>query len=335
MRTDITIVKNIRDDAALRSSFNRLAERTFGLNFENWYQNGYWKNNYIPYSIVRQGQVIANVSVNPMTFSDSGTLHHYVQLGTVMTDPDFRGQGLCRLLMEAVEHDWAERAEAIYLFANDTVLDFYPRFGFQRAQEYRFFAPLSACMPEAFASVLQSPDAAPSQNTAPDRPAIPVSMTDPANRAALERAVLSGVSQGSFDMAGNPGLILFYASQFLTENVWYLPAHDAWVIAEAEGDTLLLDAIFAPRPVDPREAAAALLSGAFRERFPQAAHGLSRLECGFTPAGIDESDACRTENGSVWEVRPLENDDDALFIKGELVKTFAQKNRRFPTLSHA
>lgn len=314
MHTDITIVKNIRDDAALRSSFNRLAEKTFDLNFENWYQNGYWKENYIPYAAVREGQVIANVSVNPMTFSENGILHHYIQLGTVMTDSAFRGQGLCRLLMEAVEKDWADRAEAIYLFANDTVLDFYPRFGFQRVQESRFFAPLSACTT--------------------DRSAVLVPMADPENRAALERAILSGVPQGIFDMVGNPGLILFYASQFLTENVWYLPAQNAWVIAEAEGDTLLLDAIFAPCPVDPREAAA-LLAGPFCERFPQAARSLSRLECGFTPAGADGADARSAEDSSAWKVLPLENDDDALFIKGKLAKTFAQEKRRFPILSHA
>ena len=314
MHTDITIVKNIRDDAALRSSFNRLAEKTFDLNFENWYQNGYWKENYIPYAAVREGQVIANVSVNPMTFSENGILHHYIQLGTVMTDSVFRSQGLCRLLMEAVEKDWADRAEAIYLFANDTVLDFYPRFGFQRVQESRFFAPLSACTT--------------------DRSAVLVPMADPENRAALERAILSGVPQGSFDMVGNPGLILFYASQFLTENVWYLPDQNAWVIAEAEGDTLLLDAIFAPCPVDPREAAA-LLAGPFCERFPQAARSLSRLECGFTPAGADGADARSAEDSSAWKVLPLENDDDALFIKGKLAKTFAQEKRRFPILSHA
>ena len=249
-----------------------------------------------------------------MTFSENGILHHYIQVGTVMTDSAFRGQGLCRLLMEAVEKDWADRAEAIYLFANDTVLDFYPRFGFQRVQESRFFAPLSACTP--------------------DRPAVPVPMADPENRAALERAILSGVPQGSFDMVGNPGLILFYASQFLTENVWYLPAQNAWVIAEAEGDTLLLDAIFAPCPVDPREAAA-LLAGPFCERFPQAARSLSRLECGFTPAGADGADARSAEDSSAWKVLPLENDDDALFIKGKLAKTFAREKRRFPILSHA
>ena len=333
MRTDITIVKNIRDDAALRGSFNSLAEKTFGLNFENWYQNGYWKDNYIPYAAILEGQVIANVSVNPMTFSENGTLHHYIQLGTVMTDPAFRGQGLCRRLMEEVEKDWTDRAEAIYLFANDTVLDFYPRFGFQRVQEYRFFAPLSADMPEPYENTAKCQNTAPDKNPIPDGP-VPVPMTDPANRAALERAILSGVLQGSFDMVQNPGLILFYASQFLTENVWYLPAHDAWVIAEAEGDTLLLDAIFAPRPVDPREAAA-LLAGPLCERFPQTACGLSQLECGFTPLGTNGADARSAANSSAWEVRLLENDDDALFVKGRLAKNFAQEKRRFPTLSHA
>jgi uncharacterized membrane protein len=33
------IEKNYRNNDALRASFNRLAEKTFGLNFENWYQN--------------------------------------------------------------------------------------------------------------------------------------------------------------------------------------------------------------------------------------------------------------------------------------------------------
>ena len=390
MRTDITIVKNIRDDAGLRSSFNRLAEKTFELNFENWYQNGYWKDNYIPYAAVREGQVVANVSVNPMAFSENGVTRHYIQLGTVMTDPAFRGQGLCRLLMEAVEKDWADRVEAIYLFSNDTVLDFYPRFGFRRVPESRFFAPLSACMPlsacapEAFASVSKSPDTTPVPGTVPDKPAVLVPITDPANRAALERAILSGVPQGSFDMAGNPGLILFYASQFLTENVWYLPACGAWVIAEEEGDTLLLDAIFAPHPVDPKEAAAALLAGPFRDRFRNAPDDRSRnapgslfwLECGFTPffptdakhhnpsgnepsfliktpasrpADEEAADGCpgnslrknpcevlqESSRKNSWEIRPLTNDDDALFVKGTLSEAFFGGKMRFPVLSHA
>ena len=31
----MNVIKNYRDNAALRASFNALAEETFGLNFEN------------------------------------------------------------------------------------------------------------------------------------------------------------------------------------------------------------------------------------------------------------------------------------------------------------
>lgn len=49
------MVKNYKENEALRLSFNGLAGKTFGLDFEDWYQNGFWKENYIPYSIVEDG----------------------------------------------------------------------------------------------------------------------------------------------------------------------------------------------------------------------------------------------------------------------------------------
>ena len=58
------LITDYRDDASLRHSFNRLAEKTFGLNFEDWYQNGLWSDSYRPFSIVRDGEIVANVSVN-------------------------------------------------------------------------------------------------------------------------------------------------------------------------------------------------------------------------------------------------------------------------------
>lgn len=44
----LEIVKNYRDNAVLRQSFDGLAGRTFGLTFEDWYRNGYWSDKYIP-----------------------------------------------------------------------------------------------------------------------------------------------------------------------------------------------------------------------------------------------------------------------------------------------
>ena len=62
------INKYYRDNDILRKSFNELAKDTFCLDFEDWYQNGYWKDNYIPYSVTDNDRVVANASVNIMDF---------------------------------------------------------------------------------------------------------------------------------------------------------------------------------------------------------------------------------------------------------------------------
>lgn len=38
----MTLMKDYRNNEELRASFNVLAKKTFGLDFEDWYQNGYW-----------------------------------------------------------------------------------------------------------------------------------------------------------------------------------------------------------------------------------------------------------------------------------------------------
>ena len=58
-----------------------------------------------------------------------------IQIGTVGTLPEYRNQGLSKYLMELVLNKYNNSTELVFLFANDTVLDFYPKFGFQRAME--------------------------------------------------------------------------------------------------------------------------------------------------------------------------------------------------------
>lgn len=119
------IVKHYRDDPALRASFNALAEKTFGLNFEGWYQNGFWQDNYEPYSVVLEGRVVANVSVNRTDLVIRGERKKVLQLGTVMTDEAHRNQGMIRAIMERIGKDYPD-VDGIYLFANDSVVDFIP-----------------------------------------------------------------------------------------------------------------------------------------------------------------------------------------------------------------
>ena len=132
------IMKGYQKDDKLRNSFNALALETFHLNFEDWYQNGFWRENYIPYSIVIDGKVVANVSVNLTDMMYDGEIKKFIQLGTVMTAKEFRNQGLIRQIMREIEADYKDKVDGMYLFANDSVLDFYPKFGFKESREYQY-----------------------------------------------------------------------------------------------------------------------------------------------------------------------------------------------------
>ena len=226
---DFCIEKNYRNNEALRASFNRLAEKTFGLNFENWYRNGFWKDNYIPYSVVIDGEVVSNVSVNACNMNYKGQIVKLIQLGTIMTDDDYRRNGYARALMEEVLKDYDGKVDGIYLFANDSVLEFYPKFGFKEAKEYQFTK-----------EVIISGECT-AQNV-PLRDKIDFDRTVEILDTKKQNAQLY--------MVENPGLYMFYLSQFMTENMFYIEECNSYAIAEVEDDTLILHAIIGAGAVD-------------------------------------------------------------------------------------
>ncbi|MCS4521567.1 GNAT family N-acetyltransferase [Clostridium botulinum] len=68
--------------------------------------------------------VVSNVSVNIIDFLILGEEKRYVQIGTVMTDEEYRGQGLCRALMERVIKEWEDKCDLIYLLLMTVFLIF-------------------------------------------------------------------------------------------------------------------------------------------------------------------------------------------------------------------
>ena len=107
------------------------------MDFSTWKNAGCYDGSYIPHSFVHEGRIIANVSVTKTEMMIKGEEVKGIQIGTVMTDPLFRGQGLSRKLIEYVLEEYSY-AEMFYLFANDSVLDFYPKFGFISSDEFLY-----------------------------------------------------------------------------------------------------------------------------------------------------------------------------------------------------
>lgn len=294
-------VKDYRDNEILRASFNRLAEETFGLNFEDWYQAGFWGDDYNPHSIVDcdTGHVVANVSVNRMEFLADGRKQLLIQLGTVMTDKAYCGQGLSRRLMEWVLEEWEGRADGVYLFANDTVLDFYPKFGFCKADEYQYVRPVKD-------------DLCGRRIAGRNRVC--------ARRVALETVsdwqtfavkVSAYHTQGSFAV-NNLGLLMFYATSIFKDCVYYLEELDAYVIAEVDNEALILYDIYAKGKVSPEKIAACF------------GKETGKQELGFTP-----------EDSAGYDCRIYHEEDTILFVKGAGLEHFTDEKKMFPILSHA
>lgn len=217
------VIKNYRNNDELRKSFNELAEKTFGLTFEDWYQNGFWGENYNPYSIVIRDKIVANVSVNKTNMKHEGVIKHFLQLGTVMTDPDYRNQGLIRKIMNKIDEEYKGKTDGIYLFASDSVLEFYPKFGFEKAEEHIYSKKVKnsgACQMDK------------------------VIMNDSKSWNRLVEAINHNIFCGKFDMIGNPELIMFYVTKFMQEDVFYHEDSDTYVIAEAAGEKLFIYNIF-------------------------------------------------------------------------------------------
>lgn len=245
------LISGYLNDPALRQSFNRLAVETFSLDFEPWYQGGMLQGGrYIPHSLVRDGEVVANCSANLFDLIVEGREVPAVQLGTVMTAKGHRGRGLMAGLMERVLEHYKDR-ELLYLFANDQVLDFYPKFGFRRLPQTVYSLDVSALK---------------RQGASPHR----LNTDDQQDRALLLRLCERRVPVSQTLGVQHDYWPLLAACSLVPKRLWRLG--ERIIVMERIGDTLYIDDILSEE------------SFALDELLPALAlPGCQRLRLGFCP----------------------------------------------------
>lgn len=219
MDKEYKLVKNVSGNIMARKSFNELSVKTFDLSFEDWHTEGYWTEKYIPYVLLDNQEVVANISVNVMDTIWQNQTKRYLQLGTVMTAEQYRNKGLSRYLMEIVLAEWRSKCDAVYLFANDTVLDFYPKFGFHKEIEYQYSMPVTSRGNKGKIRKLN--------------------MRDESDRELLKSYYQKSNPFSAFPMINNYGLLMFYCSAFMKDSVYYHEDSDAVVIAVQEENSLI------------------------------------------------------------------------------------------------
>ena len=109
-----------------------------GRTFSAWGARGGWVDGYDVFAVVVDDQVVSTVGRQSMRYMINGEARSGYQIGAVATHADHRNRGLARLLMNKVLDELDAPDQPVILFANSSVLDFYPRFGFRRLAQTGF-----------------------------------------------------------------------------------------------------------------------------------------------------------------------------------------------------
>lgn len=219
---ELIFTKNYKNNDTLRNSFFELAASTFDIHFENWYQHGCWGEGYNPFSFVDGDRIVANASVNILELIIQGEKKKAIQIGTVMTHPDYRGKGLSASLMNKILEEYENKYDLMYLFANESVLDFYPKFGFKAVEEHLFSMdfhykanPVEPANLRKL-NVTDAEDLKLIQQFASQR--LPVS-----KRFATDRT---------------PGIFMFYCLNVFSDDIYYLENENVIVIYQKENSNI-------------------------------------------------------------------------------------------------
>ena len=211
------------NDKAYQSRLNRLLAPIF-VDFGFWYDLDLWDANYESYSIAENGEIVANLCVYKARILLRGRHHNALSVGAVATAPGLRGRGLSRLLMEHVIAKYPDTP--MYLFANDSVLNFYPRFDFVRTYEKQPVARYAI------------------QNAV--TPA-KLELDNPKIWHYVHNRV--NFSQ-EMDCLNTASINLFHLRHgYLSGRVYDIPALETIVVAEQNGDKLHIDAVFSLREI--------------------------------------------------------------------------------------
>jgi predicted N-acetyltransferase YhbS len=221
-------------DTVLHAEFFRFVASIFpgtgGQNWTDWRDRGGWTDQYEVFAAIAGDRIVSTIGRSRMRLVIDGQDRIGYQLGAVATLEPYRGQGLARRLMHWVIDELDDPDQPIILFANSTVLDFYPRLGFRRIPQRR-----------ATATAWIEPSG------------VPPSAFDPAS--ASDRQRLAALCARAHPIRGplvarDYGWIALWNLICGPVAASWLPAFDALIATTIENDCLVIHDVIAPHSFD-------------------------------------------------------------------------------------
>lgn len=120
-------------DPEYAGMLNALVRDIFDFDFDFWFRRGFRTEKYESYFLAGEGRMIAHVGAARQKVRVGGETFLAIQLGAVACVPEERGRGHVRRLIDNVLRRYS--GTPVFLYANDSVTGFYPKFGFRPAEE--------------------------------------------------------------------------------------------------------------------------------------------------------------------------------------------------------
>lgn len=289
-------ITNYKNDERLRNDLHILTRKIWGFDFEKWYKSGYWGDNCLLYSLSDGHKIVSHITVSVIDFIVLGKKKKFLQLGTVTTDEEYRRQGLNKLLLEKVLHEWKDKCDLIYLFANDSVLNYYPLFGFVPVNEYIATKKIES-----------------TKNAYNVRK---LDINNQFDHELLYKKAKNAIPLFNISMVDNAGQIMLYCNYFdkfsFKEKLYYIESLDTIIVAEYIGSDLILYDILSIQEVEIE----AIINAMSTEQ-------TQNVVMYFMP-----------KNNKDYEIKLLKEEDNTLFVMGNEKKSFEEEKLIFPILSH-
>lgn len=312
---------HIRDLDEIRMSFIQLIKKTFCIDFTSWYDAGYWSDKYEPHVLVKDGIVVAAISANHMTFMVKGEEKHYLQLGGVATAKELRKQGLGRWLMEQVLASYKDQYDYIYLYANDSVTTYYPKYGFIEADQYEAICDWSAIV-EADPIQIERAQTETAERNKMNIENINIEKLDLTNPIDLDKLLTCYEQSNPFSAlpcVKCKELLMFYCLNYYKNNLYYLSEYNLVAIVEYDSDVMLVNDVYGGN-----EHTLSLLDViAAIAKEDKMGEKLTKVQLGFAPA-----------NTSDWNIQMIHEEDTTLFFLHGAGDPCKEDEVRFPSLSH-
>lgn len=239
--------------------FRHVADAFGDIDFQRWAAAGGWGGGYSVMALLENDQIVSTVGVSRMQLvlrggggKGSAEAMPGLQLGAVATRADRQGRGYAGALMQRVLASADTLRLPVLLFANSSVTDFYPRFGFHRLPSHRAWT-MGAFEPSGAV-------------------ATPLDPTREADRRLLSDICTRSIPHGgALSAAPEPSLPLWYLCNGLARALVLDGGRSIVFVTEADSCLRVHDWL-GPLPVDPLATLCSVMSAP-----------VARIEFGFLP----------------------------------------------------